>query len=273
MQPFLTMMQAEMKEPGVDYRRVWRVRPCRREGYNKTYIGEFPDGSRVELDYNFARELVRIEYHEDERTYIAVIKKGVLLQERDFATNRVVDLHRRMRPLAKYFQYFPDNHVLRSLDGIYDLPAQSLIPESTRTRDFLRWQNIRQKTFKDLLRDYLRAKRLDENKQRPWYRRFLRRLPADMFDLGMALIPISMFFKRELSPEALAFVLGMLGFATGGLDAFWRQRSPLILKGLLFLLPASAIFWLKLQLEQWAIFDPMPDVILTYLKAVLAQHV
>ncbi|KAB2934189.1 MAG: hypothetical protein F9K24_03970 [Leptonema illini] len=270
------MMQAELKEPGVDYRRVWRVRPCRREGYNKTYVGEFPDGSSVELDYNFARELVRIEYHpseDGERIYIAVVKKGVLLQERDFATNRVVDLHRRMRPLAKFFQYFPDNHVLRSLDGIYGLPTQSAIPESTRTRDLFTWQNIRHKTVKDLLRDYLRAKRIDENKKRPYHRRLLRRLPADLFDLGMALIPVSLFFKRELSPEGLAFALGTLGFLTGGMDAIWRQRNPLVFKALFFLFPASAILWLKIQLEQWAIFDPMPDFILTYIKAVLSSYV
>jgi hypothetical protein len=270
------MMQAEWKEPGVDYRRVWRVRPCRREGYNKTYVGEFPDGSKIELDYNFARELVRIEYHpegDSERIFIALIKKGVLLQERDFSTNRPCDLYRRIQPLAKYFQYFPDNHVLRSLDGIYGLPLQSILPEVTQVRDFFRWKNIRHRSVRDVLRSYLKAKRIEERKARPFHRRLIRRLPADLFDLGMGMIPVSLFFRRELSPETLAFILGTLGFVTGGLDAIWRQRNPLIIKVLFFLLPASAIMWLKVQLEEWAIFEPMPDLILMYLKAVLRSSV
>lgn len=269
-------MQAEWKEPGVDFRRIWRARPSRREGFNKTYSGKFADGSAIEIDYNFAREMVRIEYSpadEAERIYIAVIKHGVVLRERDFATNRVVDMQRRIRPLARYFQYFPDNHVLRSLGGVYGLPTESLAPVASSTRELFRHpfrRNAEGQAFRSSVRGYFDRKRATERAKRSWLQRFRRRLPADLFDLGLSALPLWMFFQRGASPEGFALMLGTLGFATGAVDMLWRQRNPLVSKLLFYLLPAAGTVWLKFQLEEWAIFEPIPAFIVRNAHAMLA---
>ena len=266
----------DWKEPGVDYHRIWRVQPCKRDGYNKTYLGQFPDGSSVQIDYNFARELVHIDFRpgeDPERLYFSIVKRGVLLQEREFSSNRVVDLGRFLRPLNSYFQYFPDNHVLRSMGGIYNMPQESKVGQSQKRRDLFpfQWQDFRQRTIKDIWQDFVKVKQIEERKQsqKPWYKRFLHRLPADFTDIAISLIPITLFFKNQMSSDSLAFTLASMAFITGGIDLILRQRSPLITKAVLFLLPATALLWLKIQLEQWAIFDPMPHVILTYLRAVV----
>lgn len=269
-------MQAEMKEPGVDFRRIWRARPSRREGFNKTYAGLFPDGSTIELDYNFAREMVRIEYRpadEAERLYIAVVKHGVVLRERDFATNRVVDMQRRIRPLAPFFQYFPDNHVLRSLGGIYGLPRESRLPSATSTGELFR-RSLRTDERRRLLRQQvhhlIRKRRAAERRQRPFFGRILHRLPGDLFDLSLAGIPLFLFFQKDVAPGGLALMLSALGFFTGAVDLLWRQRNPLIVKTLAFLVPAGSVIWLKFQLEEWAIFEPVSDFILQRLAILLA---
>lgn len=269
-------MQAERKEPGVDFRRIWRARPSRREGFNKTYSGQFPDGSAIEIDYNFAREMVRIEYSpidEAERVYIAVIKHGVVLRERDFATNRSVDMQRRIRPLARYFQYFPDNHVLRSLGGVYGLPTQSLLPVASSARDLFRRPfrpGGEQQAFRTSVHGYFRRKRAAERKRRPWLKRLRRRLPADLFDVGLSAVPLWMFVERGTTPEGFALMLGTLGFATGAIDALWRQRNPLVSKLLFYLVPAVGTVWLKYQLEEWAIFEPLPAFVLRTIGSMLA---
>ncbi|MBW7857917.1 MAG: hypothetical protein H3C43_06445 [Leptonema sp. (in: Bacteria)] len=265
---------AEWKEPGIDYHRIWRVQPCKRDGYNKTYVGQFPDGSSVQIDYNFARELVHIDFRPEEdpeRLYFSIIKRGVLLQEREFSSNRTVDLNRYLRPLNSYFQYFPDNHVLRSIGGIYNVPAESKVGQNQKRRDLFQWNKFRQRTIQDIWQDFIKSKRIEETKQslKPWYKRFLHRLPADFIDVLLSVVPISLFFKNQMNPELLALTLASMAFVTGSIDMVFRQRRPLITKAVLFLLPAAALVWLKIQLEQWAIFDPMPDVILTYLKAIV----
>lgn len=239
-----------------DLRRLWRASPSKLEGYTRNYQTTTEQGDVIDVDFHYARSMVRIQLQvarENGKQYVAVIKNGIILQERDFSGNRSVDLTSRIGGLKNQFQFLPDNNVLSALDGLYGLPEKNSIPLGFERKP-INWDLFKPRRLRDILSDYLKKKKEKERAIRSPLRRFLRRLPSDVLDLSSVVALFYLFSKHYLSAGEFAFLSGFTGLFTGAVDWFWRQRDPMILKITILLGVAAWAVWYEVQMRIWGVF-------------------
>lgn len=235
-------------------RSLWKGRPSRIHGYTRCYESLTEEGDEIQVDFNFARQMVRIELTlaaEHGRKYAATVKSGTIIQERDLNTNQTLDLTSRFWPLRNQFRYLPDETLLRALGGAFGTP---LAPELPRRRFERQTYVFRKLNLRERLRNYLKRRKEIEEEPAPFSRRLLRRLPAELRDL--ALIPVCLFLYAAsvISLEELAFLAGFAGLMTGAVDWVLRQRSPFLPKVIFFLVTSGLAIFRLVEYRQWAIF-------------------
>lgn len=239
----------------------WQSRPSQHEGFARNYYTETPEGDVLEVDYNFGRRMTRISLRvavEHGREYVALLKGGTILQEREVASKRTVDLTSRLGPLRPLFAVLPDEGVLQAIGGNYGLPTEPALPPEMRQRgpgtDIL--PITTRFSVLGWIREYFRRKReatLDLREQ-PWYIRVLQRAPAEVADLSLGMLLYWAFLQQMLNLTELAGYLGALGLFSGAVDWVWRQRDPFLPK-VAALLAASgcAVYW-QVQYRMWGIY-------------------
>ncbi len=235
---------------------LWKVKPCERDGYYRTYYMDTPDGDHLEVDYNHSREMVQINLtleREGGRQYTAIIKSGTIIRERDVTSARPVDLTSRLGAFHKNFGYLREEPVLRAIGGNYGIPGQPFafkIPRLNMMPDL----SLRKLNLLERLRNYLQKKRIDEQKPRPFLERIVRRMPAEMLDAGLGILVVWAYFAGFINITELAGFAGFLGLLTGAVDWVWRQRNPFLLKVAVLLGVSAAAVFHQVQLRLWTIW-------------------
>jgi len=238
---------------------LWkRKKPA--QGYNRAYTAEFPDGTKVNIEYNFVREVVKIEFFpsDDTRHFYVMIQRGTILQEREFQSNRPVSLFSRLNKYKKYFGYMYDEQVLKTVGGCYEIPLESKHPYATRDFHHLQFKKIikfKPKLFRERIAEYLKQKEQRQNQYRG-IKKILYRLPSDIFDGLMILSLFYLFYLGKMSSINFSLTSIFYSVMSGFIDIYWRRRNPLITKALLFSLPGLVIFWFHYQLIEWGIDEP-----------------
>ncbi|MCR9145381.1 MAG: hypothetical protein NXI24_24295 [bacterium] len=239
---------------------LWKSRPSQHEGFARNYYTETVQGDQLEVDFNYGRRMTRISLRvaaENGREYVALFKSGTILQEREVAGKRSVDLTSRLGPLANYFQFLPDETALQSIGGNYGLPTQPVLPAmrgSGRQSDVLPINS--RFSVRGWIREYFRRKREAslELEEQPWYIRAFQRAPAELTDIGLGLILYYAYLQNALNLTELAGYLGALGLFSGAMDWVWRQRDPFLPKVAGLLTASAFAVYLQLQYRMWGIF-------------------
>lgn len=239
---------------------LWKSRPSQHEGFARNYYTETVEGDLLEVDFNYGRKMTRISLKvasENGREYVALFKGGTILQEREVAGKRSLDLTSRLAPLSNYFQFFPDETVLQSIGGNYGLPTQPALPAlrgSRRESDVLPI-NSRFSVLRWIL-DYFRRKREASREllEQPWYIRAFQRAPAELTDMGIGLVLYYAYLQNVLNLTELAGYLGALGLFSGALDWVWRQRDPFLPKVAFLLAGSAGSVYIQVQHRMWGIF-------------------
>ncbi len=235
---------------------LWQVGPSQQEGYQRCYTSETPDGDQLKVDFNFARRMARIEVAiaaERHRTYIAVIKSGVILQERELSSRRSLDLNSRMAPLARYFAHLPDAVLLQSLGGVYGLPAMPAMPVRKGPKLSELYPLQRQFRIWHWLQTRLERRRRYWESLGPW-QKLWRRVPEELFDLSVGAMLLLLYGLGFLNLTELAGALGALALFSGAVDWTLRQRDPFLPKVLLLIVASFYAVYLQVQYRMWAIF-------------------
>lgn len=239
-------------------RYMWKTSPSKKEGYIRNYSTVTPEGDEIEVDFNFAREMARVSVRLEEengREYYAVIKSGTILQERDVALRRPVDMSSRLKGVRPYFLFLQDRALLSALGGNFGLPEEPLYPEpgeSYRLPETFLQGRKRRNLFQWIL-DHLKKKREIENQDHRFWKKMLRRVPDELFDISLGALLVGAFFNQFLSITELAGYLGALGIFTGAWDWVWRQRSPFLPKVALMLAISAAAVYIQVQNRLWGI--------------------
>ena len=241
-----------------ELRTMWKVRPSEREQYSKTYYTTTPEGDELVVDFNFGREMVQIHLtlaKEYGREYLAVIKSGTILRERDQGARRQLDLTSRIYPLRKYFSYFPDELALKAIGGNYGLPE---LPHNQKPGERPPLPPSAIVTFQEAplwekLKAFLKERR-ETYQSLPFFGRCLRRLPAEFLDISFGCLILWSYLQSYLTAGELAGLLGFLGIGSGALDWFWRQRGPFLPKVILLLTGSALAVYYQIQYRLWGIF-------------------
>lgn len=253
--PWRTKVYLEEK----NFEGSWRVSPSRIAGYYRNYYAITPEGDEISVDFNFPRQMVRISLKREEergREYVAVIKSGTILQEKDLAGRRALDLTSRIYPLRKYFALLHDATLLKAIGGIYNIPTQPLhlVQNDGRYSYADRFPMVRDQNLLQWIRDHLARKRELENREAPAYIRLIRRLPDELLDISLGMLLIIAYLQNYLSLTELAGFAGFWGIFSGAMDWVWRQRDPFLPKVVLMLAVSGGAVYYQIQNRIWGIF-------------------
>lgn len=231
------------------------------ENYHRSYYATFPDGAICTIEYNFLREVVKIEFHfpEDSRDYSIMIQRGSILKEREIQSNRPVSLYNRIQKYKKFFSYLIDEQVLKTIGGSYGIPEKSLHPNATSNFSILQLRKkifYKPKRFLNRIKEYLKHKEIYQQNLKG-FDRFTNRILGDLFDIIIVLFFYYLFLIGKISSFGFSFFCFFFSIFTGFLDIIVRRRKPLLFKSFLFFWLGGFIFWFQYQLYEWNIYEPI----------------
>lgn len=201
------------------------------------------------VEYNFHESLVKLQvepFNENGAIYTSTIKKGMIIRERDVLNGLNFSLKRKFYPYRILFSCLPDEDILESIGGAYEISKVPLF----KTRPRIASQEIPE----DI--DFLK-----EEQEDPWYKKFIGKIQSpkvsvqsyfkelkeravdDVNDSVMGFSMAAVLYFHFFDFVVLGWSLAFLGFLFGGVDWLIRNRSPLILKVLLFLSIGSYFFY------------------------------
>lgn len=231
------------------YRTWWRRTRVVSQGFQKAYRAKTPAKDILLVEFNFHESLVKLQiepYNENGATYTATIKKGMIIRERDVLNGLNFSLSRKFYPYRILFSCLPDEDILESLGGAYDISRIPLF----KTRGTNRIAEVPADTefFKPEIED-------------SWYKKFIGKFQSpresvnsyftelkeravdDVNDSVMGFSMAAVLYFHFFDFVVLGWSLAVFGFLFGGIDWVIRNRTPLILKVLLFLSAGSYFFY------------------------------
>ncbi|MFN3605294.1 MAG: hypothetical protein ACK4UJ_11355 [Leptonema sp. (in: bacteria)] len=245
--------------PKEAYLHLWK-RKKSSEGYHRSYFARFSDGTDCTIEYNFLREVVKIEIHffDDPRDFCVMIQRGSIIKEREVQSNRPVSLYNRMQKYKKFFNYLIDDQILKTIGGNYGISEKSLHPNATNDFNLLQLNKnvfIKPKKILERMKEYLHQKEIRQ-KGLKGIQKFYNRILGDIFDILVLILFFYYFVIGKFSSFGFVFLSFFYGLLSGFLDVFFRRRKPLMLKTSLFFLLGILIFWFQYQLYEWNIYEP-----------------
>lgn len=228
------------------FRTWWKSSKPITHGYNKSYIAKTPGGDILRVEYNFKEGIVKLSIRnasEKGKEYIAIVKKGTSIREKDISTNSNIPFKKKLLPFRDIFSSIPDDEILKSLGGIYGISIISRgIDQEDKTPDltgeFSVKPSIPGETF------FQRLRRVHPKQpKKPLWQRIKERFWGEVHDLAIgASLSIAIYFNYY-DYIVLGASIAALGFVFGGLDWIVRNRAPLLSKVVLFLIIGSYFFY------------------------------
>ena len=233
----------------------WHCAPSILENYQHNYSLSLENRDFLSLDFNAARKMVHISLSlasEGGREYVATIKDGNILQERERISRLPVDLSWRLDPFIKFFGQIPDLSPLRAIGGNFGIPK---LLSKDNPYNLRIYELYLPRSPWRLLKKYLEKRRAQEALACSRLQKLWRRLPQEAFDLGLGTIMIYILgFKGYLGFAELACLSGFYGIFSGAFDWLWRQRSPFIPKVAFFVCISVLLVYWQVQYRMWAIY-------------------
>ncbi|MDV6236841.1 hypothetical protein CH379_014525 [Leptospira ellisii] len=230
------------------FRRWWKKETPPAKGYTKSYSATTPSGDILQADLNFHEKKVRLTLEiagENGRIYIATVKNGEVIQEKDLSTGRMVPIYSKLAPFQDIFSSLPDSDLLNTLGGLYGISRNPLGQTEERTvRPWElsnRYDHIfgihRERSFWE--RVFSRRREYRE----PWIVRFKKRVWSELQDLILGTCCAFGIYYGYTDFYLLGFSLAVFGLLFGGLDWMLRKRNPLFVKVLLFMSLGSYFYY------------------------------
>lgn len=175
---------------------------------------------------NWAWLYLQIE-SEDKKEYVAIIKKGQSIREKDVTNNSNISIKKKVAPFKAIFSSLPDDDLLRSLSGIYGISRVSLGREEfdlspDRTGEY----STRENRFGEAFFERLKRFRFTTHRKKPLRERIKERFWGEVFDAGMGAALSVLIYLYSFDFVILGAGIGALGFFFGGLDWKLRKRAP-----------------------------------------------
>ena len=238
------------------YRQWWKKQAPGSPGFQRSYSAETPLGDILQVDFNFHESLVKIQLEvsrERGKTYVATVKNGSIIKEKDVTSARNLPLYNKIYPYKDLLSCLPDKDLLESLSGAYDVYIPDF-PKEEREKpaDFNEFVStkydhifgIRRETW---LQKYFRRRREEKERIRllrdPLRQRIRRRFFGEVSDLILGSAISFLVYNYYFDFILTGLMLGIMGFFTGGLDWWIRKRDPLLTKVMLFILAGSWFFY------------------------------
>ncbi len=238
-------------------RSVWDYKASSLQGYQDHYrlkANARLSEDKLYVDFAPISNLVRIclvPAEEPHKEYIAILKGGSILQEKEAFSRTSLRLGPRLKNFAPYFRRIPDPLLLASIGGNYGMPKN--------LQRLKRDSSLRMNLYKKVrpihsLRAYLQAKTIKQEQLRTNWQSLCDRFSSELFDISLGGLAYWCYLQKYLSFTELALLLGFFGIWSGAWDWLWRRRAPFLPKVALFLGLSCSMLYMQIQYRMWAMY-------------------
>jgi len=218
---------------------MWKRRPSEIRGYERAMYTTLENGDYIRVDYNTGEKIVRLytEVLEDKgASYYAVINKGKITVEKN-SSGRSARVADSIKERAQEFSTLPNTDVLKLINNNYGISIYSTNRDTEKNdRLHKEREEIKKKYFKP-----------EDNPYIPHEIQAQRRIQKlgiiDFFDiLGGLAVSGLFFFVSQFDLNAAGAAAVIWGMLLGVFDILIRDREPVFLKIIFFLLAGGGIY-------------------------------
>lgn len=234
------------------YKNWWKRCAPETPGFHRSFMAETPLGDIIQAELNFHDKLVKLSLEisrERGKKYIATIKNGSIIKEKDLTSGRNLPLYNKFYPYRDLISCIPESDFIEAIAGAYDIikpefPENDSNPGVFTSTKYDHIFGIRRETFLQKFFRERREKKLREKLERgSLLFRIKRRILDEISDIVFGVAISTGFYFQYFDYVILGLALGTMGILTGGLDWWLRKRDPLLTKVLLFLIAGSYFFY------------------------------
>lgn len=220
----------------------WKRRPSEIRGYERTMYTTLNNGDYVRVDYNVSEKRVRLYVEvsdENNASYYSIINSGKIVTEKNSAgkSARVAD---RIVERSDEFSTLPNSEVLKLISRNYGIES----PDEAESR---KKEEQKREQLSQVRKRYFRNEEKEENiyadtpVQEAGRRGRLSLI--DLIDVLTGIVIVGIFYVlNQYSYLALGATAVIWGILLGLFDIVLREREPVFIKILFFLLSGSAIY-------------------------------
>jgi hypothetical protein len=220
----------------------WRRRPSEIRGYNRTIYTTTETNEYLRVDFNIQEKRVRLYIEDNEEggnPYYSVITNGKITVERNATTGRITDLFEKFSKRADVFSTIPNKDVVKLINNNYNI--------GTKVK---KWSD-----YKETINKYRQVQKPEKKKEyMPSYARdseteYVPRKKkkkagfVDAVDSIIGAVLCTGLFLYNHNFVTLGVLSAFIGIFMGLLDVYYRERHPIFIKMILFLL-AGMIFYI-----------------------------
>ena len=236
------------------YRKWWKSSRKRTHGYDKSYIAKTPEGDTLRVEFNHKEDIVKLSIQEasdKKKEYISIVKKGTSIREKETSSNTNSSFKHKLYRFKDVFSSLPDDDILESLAGIYNLSLVSRGLEETdltpnSSGEFSTKRSIPGETFFQRLKRYAFP---TSPKRKSFFSTLKERAWSEATDISLGITASFCVYYYYYDYVILGLALGALGFLFGAFDWVLRNRDPLLSKVLLFFGVGSYYFYTGYTLQ------------------------
>jgi hypothetical protein len=215
----------------------WRRRPSEIKGYNRTIYTTTETNEYLRVDFNLQEKRVRLYLEDNEEggnPYYSVITNGKVTVERNATTGRISDLYDKFSKRADVFSTIPNKDVVRLINNNYNIGI--VVKKRNNSKEEINTGKAVPKT--QLIKEYIPtyARDADNNKVTGTRKKKNRIGFIDIIDSIVGITLCAGLFLYNRSFVTLGVLSAFIGIFMGLLDVYYRERYPVFIKMILFLL-------------------------------------
>ena len=219
------------------YRSNWKRNKTLPKGFSKSFRFTSNSGDELQVDYNFHENLVRLGLSvalEKGKNYTTTIKNGTIIRERDVSNGINTSLKKKFIPFKDIFSAIPDEDILETIGGVYDIKKTPLVKYENEDREIFETKSV----------ETIEVKSSFKTKIMTLYKNVKIRILDDIYDTLLGISLCVAIYLHFFDMIILGFALGFMGVFFGVLDWLLRKRTPMFIKVISFLFSGGYYFYL-----------------------------
>lgn len=220
----------------------WKRRPSEIRGYERAMYTTLNNGDYIRIDYNVAEKRVRLYVEvsdENNSSYYSIINSGKIVNERNSA-GKSARVGERISERSEEFSTLPNGEVLKLINRNYGI-------ESSDDADNRKKEQQKKDQLSLVRKRYFRETEQSDNIYSDTREQSIARTGRigliDLIDVLTGIVVSGIFYiLNQYSFLALGATAVVWGILLGLFDIVLRNREPVFIKIIFFLLSGSAFY-------------------------------
>ncbi len=226
---------------------IWKRRPSEISGYSRVLYATTDSGDYLRVDYNLKEKKVRIyieDVDEGGNPYYSVINNGSITVERNATTGRITSLFEKLNKRASIFSTIPVKEVIKQINTNYGIgitKGKKNKEKEETEEEKKRKEQAKKSELEETRRKYFKPEDYPDvepgSSAAGQFESAVKKISIqDLIDFTVGVLACGAIYFYTNDYVILGIVSSAIGVFTGFVDVFFRDRDPMFLKVLLFII-------------------------------------